>query len=187
LMADMIRFGPSEGTYVVRFPNDGAEYNINEGLLDEKGIHDKALWATLIECAQTQKFPNDNGGLLSDGLGCLTGRKAETVTPSAATEQELAGFIDGAVKSQNPIVAGTYQGFGGLPYIVFPSHAYTIIGYDTGSCMVKLRNPHGANSERFSLESDPNHRKFEQLDDGVFKMHISLFQHYFAQVARSFI
>jgi hypothetical protein len=186
LMADMIRYGDREGTYVVRFPGDGAEYKINEEKLDRSGIHDKSLWATLIECGQTLKFPNDAGGQLADGLGCLTGARAETISPASATDQELSSFIEGAVKSQSPIVCGS-QYFAIAPLLVVPSHAYTIIGFEASTGMVKIRNPHGANAQRFSLPNDTTHQKFEQLDDGVFRIHMSLFKERFAQVAKASI
>lgn len=187
LMADMVRYGGKPGDYVVRFPGDGAEYTITDKILEDSGIHDKALWATLIECGQTLKFPNDNGGQLADGLGCLTGVRAETLSPGAASDQELASFIEGAVKSQNPIVCGSQYYYTGGPMLVVPAHAYTIIGFEPASGMIKIRNPHGVNSQRFTLKNDTNHQKFEQLDDGVFKMHLSLFKVYFSQVARAFI
>ena len=183
-MADMIRHGAKEGSYIVRFPGDGAEYAISEEKLEKSGIHDKALWATLIEYGQTLKFPDDDGGLLSDGLGCLTGQRAETISPASASDQELTTFIEGAVKSDNPIICGS-QYTSGIPRLVVPSHAYTIIGFEPAAGMLKIRNPHGANSQRFALPNDEHHQKFEQLDDGVFRMHLSLFKLYFSQVARA--
>ncbi|HEY9783879.1 MAG TPA: C2 family cysteine protease [Candidatus Obscuribacterales bacterium] len=187
LMADMIRYGDKPGTYIVRFPGDGVEYTVTEEKLDKSGIHDKALWASLIEYAQTQKF-GARGGQLYEGLGYLTGQKAEQLLPASASEQELYSFIDGAVKSQNPIVCGSNHYWSDdLPDLVVPGHAYTIVGFEPSRGMIKIRNPHGANSQRFSLENDRNHEKFEQLDDGVFKIHVSLFKQYFSQVARSFI
>jgi len=186
LMADMVRYGPKEGTYVVRFPGDGNEYNITEKLLEEKGIHNKALWATLIECGQVLKFPHDNGNLLSEGLACLTGQKAHSLDPEDASEQELSSFIDGAVKSQNPIICATHNYIpSGLPYIVETNHAYTIVGFEPSTGMIKIRNPHGANARRFTLKNDPRHEKFEQMDDGVFRIHMSMFKKYFDEVARA--
>lgn len=187
LLADMVRYGPKEGTYVVRFPGDPGEYTIDEEKLEKTGIHNKALWATLIECAQTQKFPDDEGGQLYEGLAALTGQKAEYIAPDHASDQEITSFIEGATKSQNPIVCGTHHNLSGLPRLAFGGHAYTVLGYEPSNGMIKIRNPHGLNSQRFSLYGDPRHEKFEQLDDGVFRMHISLFRHYFSQVARSFI
>lgn len=187
MMADMVRYGPKEGTYVVRFPGDGKEYLIDEEKLEKSGIHDKSLWATLIECAQIMKF-RARGGYLSEGLAALTGAKAQTIDPESASEQEISLFIDGAVKSQNPVICGTSHSIPrGMPEIVCTGHAYTIIGFEPSNGMIKIRNPHGANSQRFSMPNDPTHQKFEQLDDGVFKIHLSLFKEYFDEVAKAHI
>lgn len=196
LMANMIRYG-EKGSYVVRFPGDGKEYSVTQEFLDDTGIHDKALWASIIECAQVQKFPDNAGaeGAQADqsrlevGLQCITGCKAEVISPSTCSVQELSKFIGGAISSKNPIVAGTYWAgvIGSLPSLVVPQHAYTVIGFDASKDMITIRNPHGANSQRFASTTDPGHLEFEQLDDGVFKMSIPLFQKYFHSIARSFI
>lgn len=184
LMADMIRYGDKEGTYVVRFPNDGAIYKITEESLEKTGVHDKSLWATLIESAQTQKYPDDAGGQLYEGLASLSGRTAKNLSTSSAAPGELVSFIQAAVKAQDPIICGSQYAYpSGYPRLVVPSHAYTITGFDAGTNMVTIRNPHGANSKRVSLPSDPHHEQFEQLEDGVFKMHINLFKFYFSDVA----
>jgi hypothetical protein len=73
------------------------------------------------------------------------------------------------------------------PPLVEPYHGYTITGFDPASGMVTFRNPEGSNSQRFRLEEDKQHKKFEQLNDGVFKMHISLISRYFKEMARSAI
>lgn len=197
LIASMIR-GKGNDTYVVRFPGDGKEYQITTLDLQEAGIHDSALWASLIECAQLRKFPNNEGSTGADddlsrlqvGLTAVSGYKAEVLDwwgQSAPAKAELSSFIDSAVRSKNPIVCATYPGFGKAPMILFPRHAYTIIGYDPASHMVILRNPHGKHSRSFSLPSDPKHRIFEQLDDGVCKVSIDVFPSYFYIVSRSFI
>lgn len=195
LIASMIR-SRGKDTYVVRFPGDGVEYVITLEDLRRKNIHDSALWASLIECAQTRKFPDNEGAngtegdmsRLEVGLGCITGCKAQVlVNLDKLSEGELSSFIGSAVKSQNPIVAGTHAYFRNLPYIAFPLHAYTITGFDPAKSMITIRNPHGRNSQTFYLPGDPNHLDFEQLDNGVFKMSIRSFQKYFSQVCRSFI
>ncbi len=184
LMADMVSFGEKEGTYVVRFLGDGKIYTIDEKRLEKSGVHNKALWATLIECGQTMKFPYDGGAPLAVGLGVLTGQRAKSIDPETATEEEISRFIDAAVKTQNPIICGTSESIpSGMPELVVTNHAYTIIGFDAASKMIKIRNPHGANSDRFHLSDDPRHEKFEQMDDGVFRIHISLFKHYYDEVA----
>ncbi|MFX5547135.1 hypothetical protein ABTD91_19500, partial [Acinetobacter baumannii] len=60
-------------------------------------------------------------------------------------------------------------------------------GFDSTKNMVTLRNPHGKKSQRFSVAGDPAHLRFEQLDDGVFKMNLDLFCVSFGSVCRSFM
>lgn len=196
LLASMIRYGGPD-TYVVRFPRDGVEYKISEAEMSRRGIKDKSLWASLIECAQVMKFPNNRGAegesgqesRLSVGLGCITGCKAQLMHPRAASQQELSSFIGGAVSSKNPIVCGTWPSsyFSGHPLLVVPTHAYTIIGFDAASKMITIRNPHGKHSRRFYTGRSSGPKKFVSGEDGVFKMHLSLFPIYFSQVCRSFI
>lgn len=195
-MANMIRYG-DKGSYVVRFPGDGNEYVVTPEFIQESGIRDKALWATLIECAQIKKFPDNRGAGGADGdqsrlevgLGCITGAKAEIIYPGSVSAQDLSSFIGGAVSSKNPIVCGTFDEgtLSSLPHLVVGQHAYTVTGFNPSTQMISIRNPHGKNSRRFSLASDPTHQQFEQLEDGMFKMNISLFQKYFYSIARSFI
>jgi hypothetical protein len=196
LISSMIKNGEKDG-YVVRFPNDGVEYKITQEDLDSSGIHDKCKWASILECAEISKFPNNAGaeGATGDqsrlevGLGCITGCKAEVILPANVSTGDLSSFIGGAVKSQNPIVAGTwnYGHIANLPQLIVPTHAYTIIDFDPSKSMITIRNPHGQHGSLFDLESDPRHEQFEQLDDGVFKMNLDLFQKYFYSIARSFI
>jgi hypothetical protein len=196
MLADMIQLAP-KGGYIVRFPGDGNEYPITKEYLEENSIHDKASWASIIECAQVCKFPDNSGANGQDGdqsrleigLKAITGNRAELIDLRTATPQEVSAFIGGATKSDNPIVAATWQDayLARFPRVVFGSHAYTIIGFDPGSQMITIRNPHGKNSRKFSLPSDPNHLEFQQMEDGVFKLHLGLFQKCFYQAARSFI
>lgn len=192
LIASMIRVGKNGG-YVVRFPGDGVEYNISDQELAASEVQDKAKWASILECAQLQKFPDNAGANGADndqsrlevGLGSITGRKAELLAPSKSEAQEVSRFISGAVKSQNPIVAGTFPSQVSMPIVSL--HAYTIIGFDPSRSLITIRNPHGSHSQKFELFSDPHHLDFEQMEDGVFKMSIPMFQKCFSQVARSFI
>ncbi len=196
LLADTIRYGNNSG-YIVRFKNDGVEYKISEDDIASSGIHDKALWASILECAEVKKFPNNAGANGEDnnqsrleiGLGCITGCRAETINPASTDVQELSAFIGSAIKSQNPIVAATYNPFqlATLPPLVVSNHAYTVIDFDPSKQMVTIRNPHGSNSRPFALPNDPQHLHFEQSSDGVFKMSLPLIQKYFHSLARSFI
>ncbi len=196
LLASMIRVAP-KGKYVVRFPGDGKEYLVSEEDIEEAGITDKALWAGLLECAQIRKFPmnagaegtNGDQSRLEVGMGCITGCKAQLLDCDKATDSDITSFIGGALRSGDPVVCGTYGDYNmeNKHPLVFPAHAYTIIGLDASRGMITIRNPHGAGSRRFSLPSDPKHLQFEQEGDGVSKIHVKLFQEYFHSIARSFI
>ena len=184
LMASMIT-SPGPGAYTVHFPGNGGEYSITPQKMEEIRLRDKTLWATLIHCAQVLKFRSNSSQTIEDGLSCLTGKKAEKLFAANTTEQALTQFIGEAVKSHNPVVCQAGDDFGTLPELVESDQAYTITDFDPATNTLTLRNPHGDNSRRFRLTTDPDHKKFEQLNDGVIKMHISLFPKYFSQVARS--
>ena len=148
-------------------------------------MRDKALWATLIHCALIMKMQNASDTNVEDGLSWLTGRKSEKLYAANTTEQALSKFIEEALKNQLPIVCETSSDISAFDELVETDHAYTITGFVPGTGMITMRNPHGANSRRFRLKTDLDHKKFEQLNDGVFKMHVSLFPKYFHLVVRS--
>ena len=196
LLADMIH-GKDALSYVVKFPGDGHEYTVSHESIVNSGIENKALWASIIECAQLQKYPWNEGAQgpgedqsrLEVGMQCITGKKAEIIEVEDASPAQLSSFIGGAVKSGNPIVAGTEDRsvLRKMHPLVFPNHAYTIIGFEPAKNLILMRNPHGQGSREFELKSDPNHFEFEQLEDGKFKMSVAKFKQYFYSVARSFI
>ena len=113
----------------------------------------------------------------------LTGNRAEKLYASNTTEGTLVSFIADAVKAQNPVVCFSGDDFGTLEELVEPEQGFVITGFDPASKMVTMMNPHGDNSRRFRLKTDPEHQKFEQLNGGMFKMHISLFPRYFQKSA----
>ncbi len=182
LISAMIHTSSAQNTYIVRFPTDGVDYLITPQKMEAIRVHDKALWATLIHCAALMKL-NRGSGSIDEGLTLLTGKKAEKLYPANTTEQALIRFIGDAVKAQIPIVGETADDFGTFPELVEDNHVYTITGFDSATNMITIRDPHGDNSRRFRLKTDPEHQKFEQLNEGVLKMHVSIFPHYFAQLA----
>ncbi len=179
-------------SYVVKFPNDGNEYKIDKAELTASKIHDTALWAGLIDCAESRRYPhNQNMGSekswVETALGCVTGGRVEVVGVASLSPAELSSFIGGAVSSKNPIVCSTKWEHN-LPDIVFCGHAYTITEFDPAKQMITLRNPHGRYSKSFSrLPDDPQELHFKQLKGGFSQMDIETFQKYFTTVGRSFI
>jgi len=194
LIARMITYGDKD-QYIVRFPGDGVEYRITEEDIKISGVNNHALWASLLDYAQRKKFPNNQGanGAYSDqsrlevGLGAITGNKAEMINPGQSGLDEIGSFIGGAVRSQNPVVAGTSGRINSGPQPIIEAHAYTVIGMDTSKNMIILRNPHGRKSRKFEVQGDPQHLRFEQLEDGAFKMNLQTFHDSFGSAARSFI
>lgn len=194
MLARMITYGEGE-SYMVRFPGDGREYKITEERLEDSGVDCKAKWASLLDYAERLKFPHNIGASGPDGdmhrlqvgLSCITGCRADMLIPNQASTQEISSFIYGAISSNNPITCGTSGRNSRVWAPIIENHAYTIIGFDSARNMVIIRNPHGRESETFAMPDDPQHLKFEQLTDGVFKMNLELFKDAFGSVCRSFI
>lgn len=194
MLARMITYGEG-ASFIVRFPGDGKEYKITEDELEDSGVNCTAHWASLLDYAERLKFPNNHGAegadgeqsRLANGLGCITGCPAQMIYPPQSNIDELRSFIYGAVSSRNPITCGTAGRNSRVYAPIIEGHAYTIIGFDPSHNMVLIRNPHGHKSRTFTLADDPNHLRFEQLEDGCFKMSLDLFHDAFGSVCRSFI
>ena len=191
MIADMItQIDPQ--TYVVKFPNDGNEYKIAKTDLRGEKIHDSALWAGLIDYAESKRYPhNENMSQektwVETALACVCGGRVETASAKSLAPNELSSFIGGAVSSQNPCVCATSR-IDSLPPIVVEGHAYTITGFDASRQLITLRNPHGRYSKSFSrLPDDPQESHFKQLKGGFLQIDIDTFQKYFATVSRAFI
>jgi len=181
VLADMITCPSHQDIYIVRFPNTSVEHTITPAKMEKYLMKDKALWATLIHGAVRETNLVHS---FEDGLSILTGNKAEKILANNTTQAALVSFINDAVSKQNPIVCLSSDS-PPEPELVEAYHGFTITGYEPSTGMVTLRNPMGNNSRRFRLETDPLHKKFQQLNEGSFKMHISLFALYFKEVARS--
>ena len=182
ILATMIRCPGSQDIYRVRFPNGSTDYEITPAKMEKYRMKDSALWATLIHGAARESPLHS----WEDGLTLLTGNRAEKILAGSTTQQALASFIGDAVRQQNPIVCLSTDD-DVEPTLVAEYTGYTITNFDPASGMITLRNPKGSNSARFRLEDDPQHKKFEQLNGGVMKMHISIFSRYFKEVARATI
>ncbi|HEY9714245.1 MAG TPA: hypothetical protein V6C72_12320 [Chroococcales cyanobacterium] len=180
VLASMIRPG-RDNSYIVRFPGEGIDYIITPKKMEELEVKDRAMWATVIHCALYLKFNNVSSANFEDILTFLAGKRAEKIYAANTTEQARISFITTALKDQDPVVASTSGN--DSPELV-EYGAYTITAFDPASGMITLRNPKGGNAERHSLSTDPDHKTFQQLNDGVCKMHISLFPRYFDEVAR---
>lgn len=180
ILASMIRCPSSQDIYMVRFPGTGHEYQITPQKMEQYQMKDKALWATLLHCAYAESPAQG----IEQNLTLLTGHPSEKLLATNITEQGLVQFLSDAVKKQHPIICISDDKGSGESLVEY-YQGYTITGFDSNTGMITLRNPHGANSRRFRMKTDAQHKKFEQLNDGYLKMHVSLFPLYFKEVAKS--
>lgn len=179
ILADMIRCPSSQDIYVVHWPNSAGEYQITPQKMETYRMKDKALWATIIHGAVRETHIHS----WEQGLSLLTGHTAEKVIANNTTQQALGQFIGDAIKKKYPIVCISSES--PEPEVIEGYAGYTITDFEPSTGMVTMRNPSGSNSRRFRLETDPDHKKFEQLNSGYFKINISLFPQCIKEVARS--
>ncbi len=180
LLAGTIRKPGTDETYIVRFPNSARDYTITAASMEKYRMKDKALWASLIHSAVRESTAMS----LDAGLSLLTGTPAEKILANNTTEQAVSQFISEGTKRKYPVVCLSVDS-PPEPELVEEFAGYTIIDFDSATGMITLRNPHGSNSRRFRLEDDPQHKRFEQLNNGYFKMHLSLFVKNFKEIARA--
>lgn len=180
LLAGSIRRPGTDETYIVRFPNSARDYIITAASMEKYRMKDKALWASLIHSAVRESTAMS----LEAGLSLLTGTHADKILANNTTEQAVSQFISEAIKKQHPVVCLSVES-PPAPELVEGFAGYTITEFDAATGMITLRNPHGPNSRRFRLEDDPQHKRFEQLNNGYFKMHVALFIKNFKEVARA--
>ncbi len=182
LIAGMIRRPGNDDAYIVRFPNSSRDFRITQAAMDRYLMKDKALWASIIHSAVRESTAFN----LESGLSLLTGTTAEKILANNTTEQAVGTFIADALKRKHPVVCLSHESTP-EPELVEDFAGYTITDYDPATKMITMRNPHGSNSRRFRLEDDPQHKKFEQLNNGYFKMNLTLFTKYFKEIARASI
>jgi len=180
LLASSIRRPGTDETYIVRFPNSARDYIITAASMEKYRMKDKALWASLIHSAVRESTAMS----LETGLSLLTGTHAEKILANNTTEQAVSQFISEAIKRKHPVVCLSVES-PPEPQLVERFAGYTITEFDAATGMITLRNPHGSNSRRFRLEDDPQHKRFEQLNDGYFKLHVTLFVKNFKEIARA--
>jgi hypothetical protein len=172
----------ADGTYTVRFFENGRPVNINvDGDMPQSALgtaryaksrDSKELWPGLLEKAYAQW----KGGYEAIGNGGLAGAVSSAITGSGNSYSSTKGNADLLFKSiqrgatgNKPMTAPTFGKDSGVDYTgsgVYAWHMYSVLGAveEGGQKYVQLRNPWGK-SEHGS----------DGKDDGIFKMKLEDF------------
>jgi hypothetical protein len=138
LIAGMMK-KTGEHTFRVTFPGDKKYIEVNSDDLRDMGVHDKALWARILDCGCLKKFPGNEGVSNDTGIRILTGMPTYYVDPSGSPAAEIASILDKACSQRQPMIMGTSpeSRITCLP----ANHAFTVLGFDKNSGVVTLQNP----------------------------------------------
>lgn len=139
------------------------------------------LWYPIIEKAfAAWKGSYDTigrGGVSSDVMEAILGRKASYMSARGATETAVWNRIKTSIDKSLPVSAGTYGESESARYTntgVYANHSYSVLGYEEtgGQKYVLLRNPWG--------ESEP--LPGDGKNDGIFKLKLSDFMKLYQSV-----
>ncbi|HZT34803.1 MAG TPA: hypothetical protein VFA15_02710 [Nitrososphaera sp.] len=146
-----------DSSFTVVFPGDKSRSFKVEHETSGK-ICNRARWANIIEAASRQEFPDNDAGdrpsrgrpKIKTGLSVLTGKTANLLSISSSNSTQLEHLIEDCISRGNPAVLSTKSiaEISSLPAVILPSHAYALIGYDSKSKTLTLRNPLGDSVER---------------------------------------
>jgi chromatin remodeling complex protein RSC6 len=132
----MIKTSPT--SFRITFPGDKKCVNVFLDELDQFAVHDKAMWARLLDAACLKKYPGNEGVDNSTGIAVLTGMPTHFINPSAGGGG-LRDVLADITSHKKPAIIGT------LPDLrigtLVSNHAYTLMGYDKNTGVVTIRNP----------------------------------------------
>ncbi len=181
-IANMITYA-DDHSYIVHFPDNASVYKITLADIKAWGLCNRALWASIIECAMLKRFHENTGnasnneiGAMGSGLQSLTGNQIERKVLNTMSEDELSSFIYEAVHSENPILITTQIN---VPLPLVSNHVYSITDIDLTHKIVVLRNPWGVNP---GVAREPKSK-----NNGELKLSLEQLQKYFTVVTRSWL
>lgn len=127
----------------------------------------------------------DGGAALEDALSLLSDRPIKKLNFKTENDDAFREAIGNSLKDGRPMTLALYKSdeelksqkskFGGL----LNNHAYSIIGFDTKSGIIKIRNPNGRGEPPAGLLSR------DCKDDGIFEMPLAKLREYFSEMAFS--
>jgi Calpain family cysteine protease len=159
-------------------------------------LRDRASWAAILDCAAMKKFPDNdaadgpqfNRPKIKKGLELMTGESIQFVRPDICSDEQLVAIIQQAVVAKQPIVMASKspQENGHIVQVVTPNHAYTIMGYDSRTKIVTLRNPYGSATPSWAPNADAgevSNSLVRDLGQGLVQMNLGTIKYYFRYIA----
>lgn len=135
----------------------------------------------------------EGGSMLNAGLRILTGKSVDSDTLAFTSEEELETKLKSAMEDGRPVDCGINNELGAIPILPFAlsdnktddlglqcGHEYSVIGYNSETKMVKVRNPWGRGEP-----TDANGKPLDGTDDGVFEISVSQFRNNFSSISYS--
>ncbi len=197
----------SPTSYVVQLRGVSQAMPVSNEELFELKTRDMASWAGIIEVAAIKGWPDLAGDhkkklmaqtsaqpLIIMGLRVLTGQPVQCVDISRSPPWMIARMLADVTGRPLPATASTYskklRSFN--PQVTVPSHAYTVMAFDSVNNTMILRNPWGKNSTPGNRSEYPDLPQVGQesggvcdLGGGLIKMPLSAFMQYYHYLAWS--
>lgn len=135
----------------------------------------------------------EGGSFQNAGLRILTGQSLDSDSMSNTSEEEIDRKLTQAFNDGMPVDCGINNEFGAHPFLkmldlptsdnkvdglgIPAGHEYSVVGYNSESKMVSIRNPWGHEEP-----TDENGKPRDGINDGIFKVSVQDFQKYFSSV-----
>jgi hypothetical protein len=183
-IAQMITSAPSG--YFVKFPGVASPVQVTEGQIANFGSTNPARWATVLEVAESQAYPDNTparGAMTANpgvkvGLEMLTGRKVSFVRPAELNSTDLAALLTRLRAAGKPITLASKSPAEHRQNIqpVTPNHAYSVVDFDSRTGIVTLRNPYGR-------ERSNGHGLVDHVSKDEIRLDLATIQTFFRYVA----
>jgi hypothetical protein len=147
-------------TYRVTFPEQAfpgdskyVDISIDEIAL-KYDVHDKTLWARVLDAACQKKYPDNDGINKLTGLKILTGMPVQGISPMTCSQRQVSDLLEQVVTKGEPTIMGTStrSTLTSLP----PWHAFTVVGFDKKCGVATLKNPWSGDPLYFGKEDFAN-------------------------------
>jgi hypothetical protein len=180
----------NNGTYTVKFPGAVMEVTVSKPTEEElqKYSHNGengSTWAAVLEKAYAKYMDKlipvntggerskiDKGGLLSMGIGTVTGHFSIPYVLDLTPDFILKWQLKSALNSGKVVTASTFLA-GNSDKNISKNHVFSVLSYDPQSETVRVRNPWGANEDAKGIKFP------DDKNDGTFSLTLAEFRKYF--------